>query len=84
MAVVGVAGGVLGIPLGVVAHRYIVPRAADAAGVAIPHSVLEVWQAPTLALMGLAGVVIALLGALGPGPRRGPAHDRRGAPQRVR
>ncbi|MFG3712312.1 ABC transporter permease [Micromonospora sp. NPDC047730] len=66
MAVVGAAGGVLGIPLGIVAHRYIVPTAADAARIAIPHSVLEVWQAPTLALMALAGVVIALLGALVP------------------
>ena len=66
MTVVGVAGGVLGIPIGIVAHRYILPAAADAARVAIPHAVLEVWQAPMLALMALAGVVIALLGALLP------------------
>ena len=66
MAVVGVLGGVLGIPLGIIAHRYILPAAADAARVAIPQAVLEVWQAPTLALMALAGVVIALLGALLP------------------
>ncbi len=66
MAVVGVAGSVLGIPLGIIAHRYILPATADAARVAIPHSVLEVWQAPVLALMALAGVVIALLGALLP------------------
>jgi len=66
MTVVGVVGGVLGIPLGILAHRYILPAAADAARVAIPHAVLEVWQAPMLALMALAGVVIALLGALLP------------------
>ncbi|REF94448.1 putative ABC transport system permease protein [Asanoa ferruginea] len=66
MALVGVVGGVLGIPLGVLAHHYIVPAAADAARVAIPLSVMKVWQAPTLALMALAGVVIALLGALVP------------------
>jgi putative ABC transport system permease protein len=66
MAVVGVAGGLLGIPIGIVAHRYILPAAADAARVAIPHAVLEVWQAPMLALMAAAGLVIALLGALLP------------------
>ncbi|MEV4619611.1 FtsX-like permease family protein [Asanoa sp. NPDC049573] len=66
MALVGVVGGVLGIPLGVLAHHYILPAAADAARVTIPYSVLSVWQVPTLVLMGLAGVVIALLGALVP------------------
>ncbi|RZU76393.1 hypothetical protein EV384_5045 [Micromonospora kangleipakensis] len=45
------------------------PIAADAARVSIPSSVLDVWQAPTLALMALAGVVIALLGALVPARR---------------
>jgi len=66
MALVGVAAGVLGIPLGVVAHRYIVPATADAARVAIPQAVLDVWQAPMLALLAFAGLVIALLGALVP------------------
>ena len=66
MAMIGVVGGALGIPGGILAHHYIVPAAADAAQVSIPRVVLEVWQAPTLALMALAGVVIALLGALIP------------------
>ncbi|GIJ59335.1 FtsX-like permease family protein [Virgisporangium aurantiacum] len=66
MTVVGVAGGVLGIPLGVLAHRYVVPAAADAGRVTLPHVVMEVWQVPTLVLMALAGLVIALLGALVP------------------
>ncbi|GAA0896883.1 hypothetical protein GCM10009557_71160 [Virgisporangium ochraceum] len=66
VTVVGVAGGVLGIPLGILAHRYVVPLAADGAGVSLPRVVLEVWQAPTLVLVGAAGLVIALLGALLP------------------
>jgi ABC-type lipoprotein release transport system permease subunit len=64
--VIGVTGGVLGIPLGILAHRYIVPVAADGAGVAIPQMVMDVWRVPTLVLMALAGLVIALLGALVP------------------
>jgi hypothetical protein len=66
VAVIGVAGGVLGIPLGVLAHGFIMPAAADAAQVSLPQSVLDVWQVPLLLLMGLAGVVIAMLGALVP------------------
>lgn len=44
MTVVGVLGGLLAIPLGILAHRYIVPLAADGAGVTIPSTVLDVWQ----------------------------------------
>jgi ABC-type lipoprotein release transport system permease subunit len=66
MALVGVAGGLLGIPLGVLAHRFIVPAAAESSRVQLPDWVLNVWPAPTLALLALAGLVIALLGALVP------------------
>ncbi|MEV0715655.1 ABC transporter permease [Asanoa sp. NPDC050611] len=66
MVVVGVAGGLLGIPVGVVAHRFIVPEAADASQVTLPSAVMAVWHAPTLALLALAGLAIALIGALVP------------------
>ena len=69
MALVGAVGGVLGIPLGMLAHRYILPRTADAARVAIPRVVLDVWHAPTLAALAVAGVLIALVGALVPARR---------------
>jgi putative ABC transport system permease protein len=69
MALLGVVGGMLGIPLGIAAHRYILPLTADAARVAIPKVVLDVWHAPTLALLAVAGVVIALVGALVPARR---------------
>jgi len=66
MALVGAIGGALGIPLGMLAHRYVIPAAAESARVAIPQSVMDIWYAPTLALLALAGVAIALLGALVP------------------
>ncbi|GIJ49350.1 hypothetical protein Val02_62360 [Virgisporangium aliadipatigenens] len=66
MAAVGVVGGLLGIPVGVLAHGYIMPAAADAAQVSIPQSVMDVWQAPMLLALAFAGVVIAMLGALLP------------------
>ncbi|MEU6759950.1 ABC transporter permease [Streptomyces sp. NPDC046685] len=63
VAGLGVAGGLLGIPLGVAAHRLVV----DHVGVVdFPESMKDVWHAPQLAAMLLAGVAIAVLGALVP------------------
>ncbi|MFJ3883360.1 FtsX-like permease family protein [Streptomyces sp. NPDC090077] len=63
VAGLGVVGGLLGIPLGIAAHRLVV----DHVGViAFPAYMKDVWHAPQLATMLLAGVVIAVLGALVP------------------
>jgi putative ABC transport system permease protein len=66
MAALGAVGGLIGIPVGIVAHRVVVPLAADAAQVMLPASVLQVWEPWILAGLALAGVVIAVLGALLP------------------
>ncbi|MFG3055494.1 FtsX-like permease family protein [Kitasatospora sp. NPDC048239] len=59
----GAVGGLLGIPLGIVAHRLVV----DHVGVVdFPEYMKDVWHAPQLAAMLLAGVAIAVLGALVP------------------
>ncbi|MEU6443609.1 FtsX-like permease family protein [Streptomyces sp. NPDC047046] len=63
VAGLGTVGGLLGIPLGIVAHRLVV----DNVGVVdFPSSMKDVWHAPQLAAMLLAGVAIAVLGALVP------------------
>ncbi|MFB9393175.1 FtsX-like permease family protein [Streptomyces coeruleoprunus] len=66
MAVLGLAGGLVGIPLGVVAHRLIVPLAVEAANMDIPAFLMDVWQAPELAALAFTGAVLALLGAFVP------------------
>jgi putative ABC transport system permease protein len=66
MAGLGVLGGVLGLLLGVVAHRVSVPLVAAAAGTDIPATMLAVWRWPLAVAMLLAGVAIAVLGALLP------------------
>ncbi|GAA0457482.1 hypothetical protein Aca07nite_70010 [Actinoplanes capillaceus] len=66
MAALGVAGGLLGIPFGMVAHRLVVPLSAGAAKVTLPESVLRVWDPLQLALLVLSGVLIAVVGALLP------------------
>ncbi|MFE0458210.1 ABC transporter permease [Kitasatospora sp. NPDC058965] len=66
MAAVGLVGGLIGMPLGVLAHRLMVPISFGVDGVELPGSMLHVWSAPLLAALALAGVLIAGLGALLP------------------
>ena len=66
MAVLGMVGSLLGIPLGIAAHHLVLPRMADAVFVSLPSSMTDVWQAPALAALALAGVAIAVLGAFLP------------------
>ncbi|MFE7270323.1 FtsX-like permease family protein [Streptomyces sp. NPDC057623] len=71
MAVLGAIGSLLGIPLGVAGHRLVIPRMADAVDITLPPSMTDVWQAPALAGLALAGLLIAVLGALVPARRAG-------------
>lgn len=59
----GAISGLLGIPAGIIAHRLIV----DHVGVVrFPDSMKDVWHAPQLTGLALAGIAIAVLGALLP------------------
>ncbi|KUN58467.1 ABC transporter permease [Streptomyces canus] len=66
VVVIGVAGGVVGVPLGVVLQRIVVPAMGHSAGLRLPAAVLDVYHALPLVLLGLGGLVIAVLGALLP------------------
>ncbi|MEV4557741.1 FtsX-like permease family protein [Kitasatospora sp. NPDC049285] len=66
VTVIGLVGGAIGVPLGVLLQRIIVPAMGHSAGRRLPTAMVEVYQTPTLALLGLGGVVIAVLGALLP------------------
>jgi putative ABC transport system permease protein len=66
MAALGAIGSLLGVPLGIAVHREVMPLVARAAGVDVPNSMLDVWHAPLLAQLALAGLAIAVLGALIP------------------
>lgn len=61
-----VVGGAVGVPLGVVIQRIVVPAMGQSAGLRLPSSFLDVYQAVPLTLLGLGGLVIAVLGALLP------------------
>ncbi|WP_327405734.1 FtsX-like permease family protein [Streptomyces sp. NBC_01288] len=62
----GLAGGALGVPLGLAVHGAVIPAMGHAAGLRLPRSVIEVYDAQGLVLLGLAGVGVAVLGSLLP------------------
>lgn len=63
VAGIGVLGGLVGVPVGYALHGLVLPQMGEAVGTGLPSSVLDVFDIPELVLLGLAGVVIALLGA---------------------
>ncbi|MEU3791351.1 FtsX-like permease family protein [Streptomyces fructofermentans] len=63
---IGVLGGLAGVPAGFALHGYVLPVMGSAAGTGLPPSVLDVYDTWQLALLGLAGLLVALLGALLP------------------
>lgn len=66
VVLIGLIGGVVGVPLGVVLQQIVVPAMGDSAGLHLPAAVLDVYHPAPLALLGLGGVVIAILGAMLP------------------
>ncbi|MFG2122706.1 FtsX-like permease family protein [Streptomyces sp. NPDC048710] len=69
MTVLGAVGSLLGIPLGMVSYELVIPRMAAAIDITLPSYMTDVWHAPTLAGLALAGLVIAVLGAFVPARR---------------
>jgi putative ABC transport system permease protein len=63
---IGVIAGLIAIPAGVALHRYLVPVMGHAGGTNVPGALLSVYSPVELAVLALAGVLIAAGGALGP------------------
>lgn len=60
---IGLVAGIIGVPLGVIAHHYVVPIMGDAVGTGIPSADIAVYQLPELLALALAGLITAVLGA---------------------
>ncbi|MFD0149817.1 ABC transporter permease [Streptomyces sp. NPDC055721] len=69
VAGIGLVAGAVGVPLGVALHRWVMPAMGRAVGTTIPPADIDVYGAPLLALLAVAGVVIATAGALLPAGR---------------
>ncbi|WP_406835551.1 FtsX-like permease family protein [Streptomyces sp. AHU1] len=66
VAGIGVVGGLIGVPAGFALHDYVLPVMGRSAGTGLPPSVLDVYDTWQLVLLGLAGVLVAVLGATAP------------------
>jgi putative ABC transport system permease protein len=66
VAGIGLVAGVIAIPAGIALVRSLVPVMGAAAGTGMPPSYLDVYSAAELTGLALAGVVIAVAGALLP------------------
>jgi putative ABC transport system permease protein len=62
----GLVAGLLAVPAGMAVHGYVLPVMAHAAGTGIPASYLAVYRAWELAVLVLAGLVIAAAGGMLP------------------
>jgi putative ABC transport system permease protein len=66
VVVVGVVGGIVGTPVGAAVHRLVMPAMGDAVGLNLPAAVTDIYEPLMLILLGLCGLVIAVVGALLP------------------
>jgi putative ABC transport system permease protein len=69
MGVLGVLGGLVGLPLGVEVHGLVAPAMLEAGQADIAESMVDVYHLPALVLLALTGIPIAVLGALLPSRR---------------
>jgi putative ABC transport system permease protein len=63
---IGLVAGLVAVPAGVALQRFVVPVMGHAAQTSLPASVLNVYRPAELALLALAGLVIAAAAALAP------------------
>jgi putative ABC transport system permease protein len=66
VAIVGLVAGIVAVPAGMYLHDGVIPTMAHAANSGIPPSLLTVYLPWELVLLALAGLAIAVAGALGP------------------
>jgi putative ABC transport system permease protein len=66
VALIGLVGGVIGVPAGLVLHGILLPAMGHGAGVELPPIVLSVYGPVQLTVFALGGLVLATAGALLP------------------
>ena len=66
VAGIGLVAGLVAIPAGIALHGLVLPVMGHAVQTGLPAAVLDVYHAPELVLLALAGLVIAVAGALAP------------------
>jgi putative ABC transport system permease protein len=66
VGITGLAAGIIAVPAGIILHHDVLPAMAHAANSGLPTSVISVFSLPEMIGLALAGLVIAVAGALAP------------------
>jgi putative ABC transport system permease protein len=66
IGITGLFAGIVAVPVGIILHHQVVPAMAHAANSGYPPSLISVYSVPELIILALAGLVIAIAGALIP------------------
>ncbi|HCU97228.1 MAG TPA: ABC transporter permease [Actinobacteria bacterium] len=66
VGITGLVAGIIAVPAGILMHHNVLPAMAHAANSGLPASLLSVYSAPEMVILALAGLVIAIAGALAP------------------
>jgi putative ABC transport system permease protein len=66
VAITGLVAGIIAVPAGILLHHNVLPAMAHAANSDLPGSVISVFTLPEMIGLALAGLVIAVAGALAP------------------
>ena len=66
VGLIGLIAGIIAVPAGIALHHNVLPVMAHAANSGLPGSVISVYSVPEVIGLALAGLVIAVAGALAP------------------
>jgi putative ABC transport system permease protein len=66
VGVTGLVAGIIAVPAGILLHHNVLPAMAHAANSGLPASVISVFSLPEMIGLALAGLIIAVVGALAP------------------
>jgi putative ABC transport system permease protein len=66
VGITGLVAGIVAVPAGILLHHNVLPAMAHAANSGLPTSIVSVYSAPEMVILALAGLVIAIAGALLP------------------
>ena len=66
VGITGLVAGIIAVPLGILLHHQVLPAMAHAANSGLPASLFTVYSGPELVILALAGLVIAIAGAMIP------------------
>ena len=66
VGITGLVAGIIAVPSGILLHHNVLPAMAHAANSGLPGSVISVFSLPEMIGLALAGLVIAVAGALAP------------------